>query len=235
MMPSGRSNLSRTRIRSPEYQQQHTGGLTVLCVRPLSSCHSSSALTVMPKCFVRCFRFVCQNEQNARKPAVANAYLAKGVATTHKRNSLAVVKAHVAEDVADVFCACLGVARGVHRPGGVDIDEADGGCAEGVLTLAIHRARGEGLLDCVGAERHRGGAVGVVLPAAAEAKDGAPAGSDRHVSGEDNQIAPALTGGGVLSTVICFVENAAFAWKGSAIRQRDGAGTQDGDAARVCL
>ena len=103
-------------------------------------------------------------------------YLAEGVAATHKRHGLAVVKAHVAEYVADVLCACRGVARGVHRPGGIDVDEADGGLPEGVVTHSLHRAGRNGLLNRGRAKGQRGGAVGVILAAAAEAEDGASPG-----------------------------------------------------------
>mmetsp|Transcript_7812 Transcript_7812/g.21860 ORF Transcript_7812/g.21860 Transcript_7812/m.21860 type:complete len:277 (-) Transcript_7812:41-871(-) len=124
--------------------------------------------------------------------------LAEGMAAADERHRLLVVHAHAAECIADVHGAVCG-AR-VRRPDarrrlhdgtfGVQVDQAHGRAAQGLLAMALNRTRSHQLLMIGGAQVQAGGAIGIVDAAQAELRHRSAHALDRGAAGRDEQISP---------------------------------------------
>mmetsp|Transcript_7658 Transcript_7658/g.19195 ORF Transcript_7658/g.19195 Transcript_7658/m.19195 type:complete len:271 (+) Transcript_7658:575-1387(+) len=120
------------------------------------------------------------------------------MAAADERHRLLVVHAHAPERIADVRGA---VCRArVRRPNarrllhdgtfGVQVDQANGRAAQGLLALALRRTRSHQLLLLGGAQVQAGGAVGIVDAAHAELSHRSAHALDRGAAGRDEQISP---------------------------------------------
>mmetsp|Transcript_172259 Transcript_172259/g.552214 ORF Transcript_172259/g.552214 Transcript_172259/m.552214 type:complete len:245 (+) Transcript_172259:670-1404(+) len=125
--------------------------------------------------------------------------LAEGMAAADECHRLLVVHAHAPERIADVQGA---VCRArVRRPNarrrlhdgtfGVQVDQANGRAAQGLLAMALRRTRSHQLLMIGGAQVQAGGAVGIVDAAHAELRHRSAHALDRGAASRDEQISPA--------------------------------------------
>mmetsp|Transcript_172261 Transcript_172261/g.552227 ORF Transcript_172261/g.552227 Transcript_172261/m.552227 type:complete len:271 (+) Transcript_172261:865-1677(+) len=121
------------------------------------------------------------------------------MAATDERHRLPVVHAHAAESIADVQGAVCGArvrlpdARRYLHDGtfGVQVDQANGRAAQGLLALTLRRTGSHQLLLLGGAQVQAGGAVGIVDAAHAELRHRSAHALDRGTAGGDEQISPA--------------------------------------------